>query len=68
VIFGIQGTFQRALRGSGGGVGCSRGVGCGLLVVVLKEEAKRKKIDLGISPPPPSFLLSYLVIGVKLGG
>lgn len=32
--------------------GCSRGVGCDLLVVVVKEETKGKKLD------SPAFLMS----------
>lgn len=39
-----------------------------MLVAVIKEETKEKKIDLGIflSLSPPSFL-SYLELGMKLG-
>lgn len=39
---------------------------CGVLVVMLKEETRRKKkSDLELSSV--SFFLHYLVIGVKLG-
>lgn len=53
-----------------GGVCCwsSRGVGCGLLgllVVMLKEETG-KKLDSDLAHSPVSFL-SYLVMGVKQG-
>lgn len=41
-----------------------QGVGCSLLVVMLKE-TKRKKLDLGTSLPTPH---PYLVIGVKPRG
>jgi hypothetical protein len=34
--------------------------GCGLLGVVLKEETKGKKLDLGISLSPLSFFLPNL--------
>lgn len=39
-----------------------RGIGCDLLVVVLKEAAKGKKLDSGISVYI-FFFLSYLEIG-----
>jgi hypothetical protein len=43
--------------------------GCGLLVVVIKDETRRNKLDsrISISLSSLSFLLSYLVMEVKLG-
>jgi hypothetical protein len=46
-----------------GGYWLFRGVGCGLLVVMLKEETKGNKLDPGISLSPLSFVLSSLVMG-----
>lgn len=46
-------------------------IGYSFLVVVIKEEAKRKKLHSGIlslSHPPLSLFLSYLVIGGEAGG
>ena len=48
----------RARRGRVGGWWSFSGVGCSLLVVVLKEETKGKKLDSGISFP--SILVSLL--------
>jgi hypothetical protein len=50
VMFGILGTFQRVhecwsqLVGDGGGCWFFRDIGCGLLVAVVKEETKGKKL------------------------
>lgn len=50
------------------------GIGPDLLIVMLKEGRKKKKKkeirfrDLYLSLPTLSFFLSYLEIGVKLGG
>jgi hypothetical protein len=49
-MFGILGTFQRVhecwsqLVGDGGGCWFFRDIGCGLLVAVVKEETKGKKL------------------------
>jgi hypothetical protein len=70
VMFRILGTFQRVDTFSAprsgvvvvGWSGC--GSGCGLLVAVVKERTKGKKLDLevSISLAPLSFFLFYLVI------
>jgi hypothetical protein len=68
----ILGTFQRICKCQGpigrvGGCWSFREVGCSLLVAMLKEETKKKKLDLGISPAfspslhpslPPSYPIS----------
>jgi hypothetical protein len=37
-----------------------QGVGCSLIVVILKDEKRRKKLDSWISLSLPSILLSHL--------
>lgn len=57
----------RALKGRVGSWWLFKGVGCSLLIVVVKEETKAKKLDAGtsLSPslPSPSYSVSHLVIG-----
>jgi hypothetical protein len=53
-------------------LGLAVGVGCSLLVAMLKGEAKTKDIRYrylspSLSPPLTSFLASYLVIEGKMG-
>lgn len=60
VMFGILETFQRVNASTPVDL-----VGCGLLVVMLKEETG-KKLDSDLAHSPVSFL-SYLVMGVKQG-
>lgn len=63
VMFGIPGILQRYInaRVPRGGVGGHPG---GLVVVVV---LKQGSIETDLSPPP-SFSLSYLMIGGKTGG
>lgn len=70
VTFGILGTFEgcinaRATRGGVGGCWLFREVGYGLLVVVLKEEAKGKKCDPGFFPLIPLSPLSFFLSCVR---
>ena len=64
-MFGILGTIAKAPKRQVWWLvvpcGVGVGVGCGLLVAVLKEEIKGKKLDSGIATSlSPSILLSLL--------
>jgi hypothetical protein len=57
----------RAPLGGVGGCWVFKGVGCSLLIIMLKEETKGNRLYLEISfSPPLFFIISCLVLGGEM--
>ena len=67
VMFGILGTFQRALLGGVSGYWSFRGLGVVGSHVQRRNKKEIRFMDISLSVPLSSFL-SYLVLGGKTRG